>query len=209
MKNKRVVKVFALAVLMPMLIMAFAVAPAQAAASPAQAKSMDYKFEKNVNINEFIDLSQVPLTNEQLKMLTMLTGAVPSDLLSYLGQTQYISICGMAHINLKISEECDDLIVDLHFDWHGKIVLLDSGKNAIVTIETKCLQLIVHGSISQCDPSQVSLWLNFQTNSMLWLGEDHCSKPIDLKLHICLKFSSDDLAWIKAQLAQFLNAAIV
>ena len=199
MKNKRALKVFALAVLLPMLILAFAVAP-------AQSKSMDYRLVKDVKISESIDLSQVPLTVEQL---TMLAELVPYDMLPYLMQTQYIYICGMAHMDLRISDVCNKLFVDLHFTWKGTIVLLDSSKDAIITLYTKCLSLNVHGSISKCDPNQICMCLDFQTNSVLCFGDSSVSKPIDLKLHTCLDLSSEDFDQIKGEIAQFLGLAII
>jgi hypothetical protein len=199
MKHKRTLKVFALAVLMPMLIIAFAVAP-------AQSKSTDYQFAKDVKIDETVDLSQVPLTIEQL---TMLEELVPYDLLPYLMEAQYIYICGNAHIDLKISEVCDNYVVDLHFTWKGTIVLLDSSRDAIVTLYTKCLELNVHGTISKCDPNQICMCLDFQTNSVLCFADSSVSKPIDLKLHTCVDLSSADFDWIKGEMAQFMNAGIV
>ncbi|MGD0818999.1 MAG: hypothetical protein ABR986_11495 [Methanomassiliicoccales archaeon] len=199
MKTKLTVKVFAFAILMPMLIMAFAVAPAQ-----AKSSGSEYKLVDNIKMDKVtIDLYQVPLTDVQKAMLNEI---VPLDLLLGSG-IQYVYIDGMAHINLMVKEKCDKLLIDLHIRWHGTIALLDHDKNVVMALKSKCLQIEAHAKIQMIgDQYQADLWLNIHANSMC-CGRCH-SNPENLKLHVILSFSDGELDMIKASLPQFADAAI-
>jgi hypothetical protein len=197
MITKNLVKLLVLAVLMPMLIMAFAVAP-------AQAKSPDYKLVDNVKVESFtIDLYQVQLTDEQLAMLNEI---VPLEQFLESG-IQYVYIDGTAHVNLLVKEKKDNFDVILHINWQGTIALLDTEKNVVVAIESKNVQLVVHTEIpTNGDLSQANLWLHFHTNSVLYMGSE--SDNVDLKMHIILSFSDGQFDLVKVQLPQFADAVI-
>ncbi|HEY3419121.1 MAG TPA: hypothetical protein VGK23_01035 [Methanomassiliicoccales archaeon] len=197
MNAKNLVKLLVLAVLMPMLIMAFAVAP-------AQAKSPDYRMVDNVKVDSLtIDLYQVQLTDEQLAMLNEI---VPLQQFLDSG-IQYIFINGTAHMNVMAKEKNDHFDVNLHINWHGTIALLDTEKNVVMAIDSKNVQLVLHTDIPvNGDLSQANLWLNFHTNSVFYMGSE--SDGIDLKMHVILSFSDGQFDLVKVQLPQFADAVL-
>jgi hypothetical protein len=205
MRTRSAVRLFALAVLMPILILAFAVAPAMACSDqhPTDQKSTEFCYVDNVRINNLtIDLYQLQLTPEQLAMLN---ATFPlADLLA--SGVQYIYLDGMAHINLMAKEKCDKLFIDLHINWHGTIALLDQSKNVVSAVHSKCLQICAHATITKVDNNySADLWLNIHTNSMYRCG---CQwRTSILKLHVILNLSGSDVDMIKAQLSQLANAA--
>ena len=206
MKTKSAVKIFALAVLMPMLILAFAVAPAQACSDHGNSnrKSSEFRYVDNIRIHNLtIDLYQVPLTPEQLSMLN---GIIPLDDLLASG-VQYLYIDGMAHINLMAKEKCDKLFIDLHIDWHGTIALLDHDKNVVVSLHSNCLQICAHATISMVqDNYQADIWLNIHTNSVYRCGCN--SDSHNLKFHFNISLAGSDMDQIEAQLPHFADAIV-
>ena len=163
--------IFALAILMPMLIMAFAVAP-------AQAKSPDLKLVETRNVCENIDLGDIS-----------------------------ILIDGKAHINMVATAQDCNLDVKLHFDWHG-IIIISTECGMKVAIDSKNLQLDVHASIPMCNPCESDIWVNFHTNSVVYIGGCECIKPIDLKVHIILDIDNGSIDMLKIMLPDFADAPI-
>lgn len=205
MKTKSAVRIFALAVLMPMLILAFSVAPAQACSDHNNSgKQSGFSYEKNIRIDNLtIDLYQVPLTPDQLAMLN---GILPIDDLMASG-VQYLYIDGMAHVNLLAKERCDKLYINLHIDWHGTVALLDHDKNVVVEMHSKCLQICACAIVSMVDGNyQAEVWLNIHTNSCYRCGCD--PNAINLKFHFKLALAGSDLDQIEAQLPNFADALI-
>lgn len=207
MRTKSAVRLFALAVLMPLLILAFAIAPAQACSDQHTTcqKCTEFRYVDNVRIdNKTIDLYQLPLTPEQLAMLNEMFPL--ADLMA--SGVQYLYIDGTAHINLMAKEKCDKLFIDLHINWHGTIALLDHNKSVVAAIHSKCLQLCAHAVISKVDGNySADLWLNIHTNSMYRCG-CQWNKSI-LNQHVILNLSSSDVDMIKAQLPQFADAFVL
>jgi hypothetical protein len=204
LKTKSAVKITALAVLMPMLILAFSVAPAQACSdhNNSNDKSSGFSYEKNIRFDHLtIDLYQVPLTPEQLAMLN---GIIPIDDLLASG-VQYLYIDGMAHINLLAKERCDKLYVNLHIDWHGTIALLDHDKNVVMSLHSNCLQICAFATVSMVQGNyQADIWLSIHTNSMCRCYND--PSAINLKFHFSLSLAGSDLDQIEAQLPDFADA---
>ncbi len=207
LKTKRAVKIFALAVLMPILILAFAVAPAQACSdhSSSNGNGSEFTYEKNLRINNLtIDLYQLPMTTDQLAMLN---GILPvNDLLA--SGVQYLYIDGVAHINLLAKEKCDKLYISLHIDWRGTIALLDHDKNVVMALHSKCLQICACATVSMVQGIyQADVCLSIHTNSMCRCGCDPNS--INLKFHFNLSLTGTDLDQIEAQLPNFADAFIL
>jgi hypothetical protein len=204
--TKKAVRIFALAFLMPMLILAFSVAPAQACSDHQNSdrQCSGFSYEKNIRINVTIDLYQVPLTSDQLAMLN---GIVPIDDLLASG-VQYLYIDGMAHVNLLAKERCDKLYVNLHIDWHGTIALLDHDKNVVMALHSKCLQICACATVSMIQGNyQADVWLSIHTNSNYRCG---CNpNAIDLKFHFKLALTGSDLEQIEAQLPHLADALLL
>ncbi len=199
MNTKRIAKIFALAVLMPMLIVAFAIAP-------AQAKNPDVKLVENIKVDAYkINIDDL-VTDEQKMMLAEL---VPSDFLPYLEQIQYIMIDGTAHVNMVISEKNDNISIKLHVNWFGTISLLNVDEEPLVELDSRNMQLVAHLMIpSSGDIQQADLWLNFHTNSELVVYGESDSMEVDLKVHVILTFSEGQFDLIKVQLPQLGDAQL-
>lgn len=199
MNTKGIAKIFALAVLMPMLIVAFAIAP-------AQAKNPDERLVENIKVDSYkINVDDL-VTDEQKMMLAEL---VPSDFLSYLEQIQYIMIDGTAHVNMVMSEKNDVVSIKLHVNWHGAISLLNVDEEPLVVLDSKNMQLVAHLEIpASGDIQQADLWLNFHTNSELVVYGESGSMEVDLRIHVILTFSEGQFDLIKVQLPQLGDAQL-
>ena len=173
MKTTRVWKVFAIAVLMPMLIMAFA-------AAPVQAKSPECKY---VDTNKVC--ADVPVCEGSLH------------------------IEGMYHVNLIATEKQCNWDIKLHVDWHGEIVLYGGCGCPILTIDSKNVQLVVHASIPECNPCQADIFVNFHTNTQVYINGCPCDREIDLKMHIILDIDNGCVDKFKVQLPDFCDAPII
>jgi hypothetical protein len=200
MKTKRAVKVFALAVLMPMLILAFAV-------TPAQAKGPDVKTVDNVKVDSYMINVDDLVSLEQKQMLAEV---IPSEFVPYLAQIQYIQIDGTAHLNMMISEKNGIYDIKLHVNWHGTISLLNINQEPLVALDSKNMQLVSHFEVPVSgDVSQSDIWLNLHTNSQLVVFDGTDSMPVELKVHIIMTFSEGQFDLIKVQLPQFADVQLV
>ncbi len=199
MNMKKMVKIFTLAVLMPMLIVAFAIAP-------AQAKNSNERLVENIKVDAYkINVDDL-VTDEQKMMLAEL---VPSDFLPYLEQIQYILIDGAAHVNMVMSEKKDNIDIKLHVNWHGTISLLNVNEEPLIVLDSKNLQLVAHLEIPVSgDIAQADLWLNFHTNSELVVYGESGSMEVDLKIHVILTFAEGQFDRIKVHLPQLGDAQI-
>jgi hypothetical protein len=200
MKTKRAVKIFTLAVLMPMLILAFAVAP-------AQAKGPDVKTVDNIKVDSYMINVDDLVSPEQKQMLAEV---IPSEFVPYLAEIQYIKIDGTAHLNMKMSEKNGMYDIKLHVNWRGTISLLNTNQEPLVLLDSKNMQLVAHFEIPVSgDVSQSDIWLNLHTNSQLVVFDGSDSMPVDLKVHVIMTFSEGQLDLIKIQLPQFADAQLL